>query len=92
MNAVQAHFARYAGCYFVGALFILLQVALSLVCNAGMTAQQQAAMTGFDWLVFGAKVATQCLPVIIAFLNKSVAQAGDAPAPAATSKAIAIPT
>ena len=71
---MKAHFSKFALSYFIGALFCLLQVLISFnALGAGLTHEQQAAMTRFDWLEFLSRVGVSCLPVIIAFLNTTVA-------------------
>lgn len=75
MNAIQRHLAAYSEAYFVGLLFVLLQVALAFVAQAaGLTLAVRLKMDAFDWLVFKAQVAIACIPTIIAFLNGSVAR------------------
>ena len=70
---MKAHFARYARSYFVGALFVLLQVMISFNGEGAiLTASVRAAMTRFDWYLFACRTGLGCLPVIIAFLNGTV--------------------
>jgi hypothetical protein len=81
---MKAHFGKYAASYFVGALFVILQVMISFTTlGAGLTHAQQAAMSRFDWWQFVGRVLVSCLPVIIAYLNGTVAaDKAAAPAPA----------
>jgi chloramphenicol O-acetyltransferase len=79
---VKAHFVRYAKSYFVGALFVILQVMIAFTAlGAQISRAQQAAMTRFDWLQFASRVGIVCFPVIIAYLNGTVAADKAAPPP-----------
>lgn len=84
MNALESHFAQYAKSYFVGALFVLLQVMISFNGEGAiLTPAVRASMHRFDWYLFACRTGIGCLPVIIAFLNGTVAsdKAGGAPTP-----------
>jgi hypothetical protein len=82
-SGMKAHFSRYAKSYFVGALFVLLQIMISFNGEGSiLTAAARASMSRFDWYLFACRTGIGCLPVIIAFLNGTVATDRAAPAAA----------
>lgn len=79
---MKAHFARYSQAYLVGTLFLLWQWLLAFKAQAAtLTPAIRGSMGFFDWIVFQTNVALACLPTMIAFLNKSVANAAAAGGP-----------
>lgn len=79
---MKAHFARYSQAYLVGTLFFVWQFLIAFKAQAaGLTPAVRSSMGFFDWTVFQTNVCLACLPTMIAFLNKSVATAANAPSP-----------
>jgi hypothetical protein len=85
----MSHWQKYGRSYLIGSLFITVAVATAFVGEfENMTPAQIAAMTKLQWAVAYAQVIISAGTTILAFLNQTIARAGQpvpSPGPSTSS-------